>query len=224
MFHVPKLIFLVVSVLCEFLDCRFEYVYMIGIRPTSWVMWYVTTFICVQINDLLNSQESYRCWCLLVTLIFRSSSVLTKISLFCPYSRLGWPNFLLFSGQKRLFSLDQMAKKTLMELFSWINSHFSLKIIIQKWNIINVNSKMQMLLKCAQITIDWFIYLFIYLFIYWSIMCVTWDLCLRTEPTIPWVNMRMESHDHDDDDDAGWGKLLTRPPGLSSNPTNRDIW
>jgi hypothetical protein len=27
----------------------------------------------------------------------------------------------------------------------------------------------------------------------------------------------------DDDDDGGWGKLLTRPPGLSGNPT-RDIW
>jgi hypothetical protein len=24
--------------------------------------------------------------------------------------------------------------------------------------------------------------------------------------------------------DAGWGKLLTRPPELSSNSTNRDIW
>jgi hypothetical protein len=27
----------------------------------------------------------------------------------------------------------------------------------------------------------------------------------------------------DDDDDAGWVKLLTRPPELSSNPTSRDI-
>jgi hypothetical protein len=27
-----------------------------------------------------------------------------------------------------------------------------------------------------------------------------------------------------DDDDVGWGKLLTRPPELSSNPTSRDIW
>jgi hypothetical protein len=25
-------------------------------------------------------------------------------------------------------------------------------------------------------------------------------------------------------DDAGWGKLLTRPPELSGNPTNRDSW
>jgi hypothetical protein len=31
----------------------------------------------------------------------------------------------------------------------------------------------------------------------------------------------MESHG---DDDAGWGKLLTRPPELSGNPTSRDIW
>jgi hypothetical protein len=28
----------------------------------------------------------------------------------------------------------------------------------------------------------------------------------------------------DDDDDAGWGKLLTLPPGLSGNPTSRNIW
>jgi hypothetical protein len=27
-----------------------------------------------------------------------------------------------------------------------------------------------------------------------------------------------------DDNDAGWGKLLTHPPELSGNPTNRDIW
>jgi hypothetical protein len=27
-----------------------------------------------------------------------------------------------------------------------------------------------------------------------------------------------------DDDEAGWGKLLTRPPELSGNPTSRDIW
>jgi hypothetical protein len=35
----------------------------------------------------------------------------------------------------------------------------------------------------------------------------------------------VQSHgDYDDDDDAGWGKLLTRPPKLSGNPTSRDIW
>jgi hypothetical protein len=30
--------------------------------------------------------------------------------------------------------------------------------------------------------------------------------------------------DDDDDDDTGWGKLLTRLPELSGNPTSRDIW
>jgi hypothetical protein len=29
---------------------------------------------------------------------------------------------------------------------------------------------------------------------------------------------------HGGDDDAGWGKLLTRPPELSGNPTSIDSW
>jgi hypothetical protein len=47
------------------------------------------------------------------------------------------------------------------------------------------------------------------------------------------VNVSVESHggggdddddDDDDNDDDDWGKLPTRPPELSGNPTNRDIW
>jgi hypothetical protein len=45
---------------------------------------------------------------------------------------------------------------------------------------------------------------------------------LRTAVTnIPEWYVSVESHG---ENYAGWGKLLTRPPELSGNPTSRDIW
>jgi hypothetical protein len=40
------------------------------------------------------------------------------------------------------------------------------------------------------------------------------------------VNVDVESHGDDGGGggDPGWGKLLTRSPELSSNPTSREIW
>jgi hypothetical protein len=91
--------------------------------------------------------------------------------------------------------------------------------------LIHWRLKMRLANMISSLLIDWLID-----FIDW-LMSTGWRVSERRPPTglmfIPGVNVSVESHgggSGDDDDDAGWGKLLTRPPELSVNTTNKDIW